>query len=160
MAVSTEIIESINTLDMSHISPTIAAELAAGLIEAKDVPEKHELTLEQWDHLKTTPLFRKMLKEALEKFSGDLNASRRITLKAEILLEEALPVLDKIVHNKEGSTQSKIDSVKQLSVLAGRTQRQDGASGGAVGGGFNVAIHINTGDDKVVSSPVVIDAKT
>lgn len=152
---STEITEVDDSLDYTHLSPTICVELAAGLVTAGDVPQKYNLTPEQWERLKASKFFRQMLKDAGEKFTGDLGASRRITLKSEMLLEEALPVLDDIIHNKEGSTQSKIDSVKQLAVLAGRTQRA--AEGGAAGAGFNVAIHINTGDD-VKSAPVVIEA--
>lgn len=152
---STEITEQDDQLDYTHLSPTICVELAAGLVEAKDVPLKYNLTPVQWDRLRKSKFFLQMLKDAGEKFTGDLGASRRITLKSEMLLEEALPVLDGIIHNAEGSTQSKIDSVKQLAVLAGRTQRA--AEGGAAGAGFNVAIHINTGDD-VKSAPVVIEA--
>lgn len=154
---STELTEIIDGLDYSHLSPTICVELAAGLISPKDVPSKFELTEEQWERLKKSKMFLHMLKDAGEKFTGDLGASRRITLKSEMLLEDALPVLDQIIHNADGSTQSKIDGIKQLSVLAGRTQRADGSNGPA-GGGFNVAIHINTGDE-VTSAPIVIDAE-
>lgn len=149
---STEIIETDDALDYTHLSPTICVELAAGLVQPGDVPVKYNLSTRQWERLKKSQFFIQMLKDAGEKFSGDLGASRRITIKSEMLLEEALPVLDSIVHNAEGSTQSKIDSIKQLSVLAGRTQRA--AEGGAAGGGFNVAIHINTGND-VKSAPVI-----
>ena len=150
---STEITEIDDQLNYTHLSPTICVELAAGLVTPGDVPQKYDLTPEQWERLKKSKFFIQMLQDAGEKFSGDLGASRRITLKSEMLLEEALPVLDEIIHNREGSTQSKIDSVKQLSVLAGRTQRA--AEGGAAGAGFNVAIHINTGE-ATESAPVIV----
>lgn len=152
---STEITELEDGLDYTHLSPSICVALAAGLVNPADVPKKYGMTEAQWDKLKQSKFFVGMLKDAGEKFSGEVGASRRITLKSEMLLEDALPVLDEIVHNPEGSTQSKIDSIKQMSVLAGRTQRA--AEGGAAGAGFNVAIHINTGDD-VKSAPVVIEA--
>ena len=150
---STEITEIDDGLDYTHLSPTICVELAAGLVKPDDVPKKYKLTPSQWERLKQSKFFIQMLRDAGEKFSGDLGAARRITLKSEMLLEEALPVLDEIIHNEEGSTQSKIDSVKQLAVLAGRTQRVDGTGG--VGAGFNVAIHINTGST-VESAPIII----
>lgn len=149
--VSTEITKLEDALDYTHLSPTICVELAAGLITPADVPAKFNLSEEQWERLKGTKFFLRMLQDAGEKFSGDLGAGKRITLKAEMLLEESLPVLDAIVHNPDGSTQSKIDSIKQLSVLAGRTQRQENI--GAAGAGFNVAIHINTGDSN--PAPVI-----
>ena len=75
-------------------------------------------------------------------------------LKAEILLEDSLPVLDALLHNSDGSTQSKLDSIKQLVVLAGKAGKVDG-QGNNIGQGFNVAIHINTGDP----SGVIIDGE-
>lgn len=150
---STEIIELDDGLDYTHLSPNICVALAAGLVAPDDVPEKYDMTDAQWDKLKKSKFFVGMLKDAGEKFAGEVGASRRITLKAEMLLEDALPVLDEMVHNGEGSTQSKLDSVKQLSVLAGRTQRA--AEGGAAGAGFNVAIHINTGGGQE-NAPLVV----
>lgn len=154
---STEIVESNDELELLHLSPTIAAELAAGLTSPDSVPEKYNMTEGQWERLKKSNLFLSMLKEAGQRFKGDLGAAARITLKSEILLEEALPVLGDIVHNSEVGTQQKIDSVKQLAVLAGRTQRAEGNSKG-MGSGFNVNIHINTGE-ATTSAPIVIDAK-
>lgn len=155
---STDLIELTDDLEMTHLSPTICVELVTGLTRPEDVPRKHNITEEQWARLKESKFFKHMLKDAGERFAGDIGAARRITLKSELLLEEALPVLDGIIHNVDGSTQSKIDSVKQLAVLAGRTQRQElGSGGGGAGGGFNVQIHINTGDDRVQSAPVIIE---
>lgn len=154
---STEIIEAEDGLSYTHLSPTICVELAAGLITPADVPAKFNMTEAQWDRLKRSKFFIQMLRSAGEQFSGDLGAGRRITLKSEMLLEESLPVLDEMIHNAEGSTQSKIDSIKQLAVLAGRTQRVDGMSGAAAG--FNVAIYINTGEE-VKSAPLVISGDT
>lgn len=151
---STEIMSADDQLDYTHLSPTICVELAAGLISPTDVPAKFNLTDDQWERLKKTKFFIRMLQEAGEKFAGDLGAGKRITLKAEMLLEESLPVLDAMIHNLDGSTQSKLDSIKQLSVLAGRTQRQVEMGGG--GPGFNVQIHINTGEEK--QNPVIIEA--
>jgi hypothetical protein len=151
---STEIVEINDDLELVHLSPTIAAELAAGLTSPESVPKKYNMTDEQWERLKRSKLFLAMLTDAGQRFKGDLGASARITLKSEILLEEALPVLGEIVHNSDIGSQQKIDSVKQLSVLAGRTQRQEGSKGG-VGAGFNVNIHINTGEE-ATSAPIVI----
>lgn len=150
---STELTELDDGLSFTHLSPTICAELAAGLISIPDVPDKYSMSDVQWARLMASPFFVSMLKEAGQKFKGDLNASNRITLKSEIMLEDSLPVLDKIVHNGEGSTQSRLDGIKQLSVLAGRTQN-NGKEKGSGGAGFAVNIHINTGDD-VVSAPVI-----
>ncbi len=150
---STELTELEDGLSFTHLSPTICAELAAGLISIPDVPDKYDMSAAQWARLMASPFFVSMLKEAGQKFKGDLNSANRITLKSEIMLEDSLPILDTIIHNGDGSTQSRLDGIKQLSVLAGRTQNKVGEKGGG-GAGFAVNIHINTGEE-VVSAPVI-----
>ena len=145
-------------LELSHLSATICAELAAGLADAEGIKQKHQLSDAQWERLKVTPAFRNMLKDALQKLSGDMNAGKRIMIKAEVLLEDSLPVLDKVIHDREGSTQSKIDSIKQLTVLAGKTGKIDG-QGNTVGQGFNVSIHINTGEGRETQPLTIVNAE-
>jgi len=142
-------------LGLSHLSATICAELAAGLADADSIKLKYKLSDMQWDKLKSAPTFRNMLKDALQRFAGDMNAGKRIMVKAEILLEDSLPVLDEVIHNKEGSTQSKIDSIKQLTVLARKDGK--GEAAGQAGQGFNVSIHINTGDGQKTQPVTIID---
>lgn len=151
----TDLVVPDDQLGLSHLSATICAELAAGLTDAKGIKAKYELTDSQWNKLKVNPVFRNMLKEALGNFQGDMNAGKRIMLKAEILLEDSLPILDKLVHSTEGSTQSKLDGIKQLTVLAGKAGKVDN-KGNNVGQGFNVIIHIETGSEK----GVVIDGES
>ena len=133
-------------LTLGHLSATICAELAAGLADADGIKAKYELTEAQWRKLKSAPVFRSMLKDALRKFQGDIGAPARIKMKAEILLEDSLPVLDGIIHDKDGAASTKLDSVKQLAVLAEKTGNKSSERGGPSGTGFSVNIHINTGE--------------
>lgn len=142
-------------LGLSHLSASICAELAAGLADAEGIKEKYELTDAQWDKLRQNDAFRSMLKDAIGQFSGDIGAGKRIMLKSEILLEDALPVLDKIIHDNDGASSNKLDSIKQLTVLAQKGGKQEGVTGG--GNGFNVEIHINTGGGKDAIEPLVIE---
>lgn len=144
-------------LSLSHLSATICAELAAGLTDAAGIKQKYELSDAQWNKLKNNEAFRAMLKDALVKFKGDIGAPARIKLKAEILLEDSLPVLDAIVHAKDGGAGTKLEAVKQLTVLA---EKSGGGKGGekaeATGTGFNVSIHINTGEGNDPAAPTTI----
>ena len=155
---STEIVPQDTVLELSHLSPLICVELAAGLSDTESVCEKYGISDEQWMRLRNNPTFLSMMKEAEASFSGDANAGKRITKKAEILLEESLGILHKIMTRPDASTQAVLDTVKQLTVLAGRTGRQEGGPG--VGGsGFNVAIHINTGDGNTRVEGEIIEHK-
>jgi hypothetical protein len=153
---TTAVVAQDDQLELAHLSATICAELAAGLADADGIKEKYEISEVQWRKLKSSPFFRSMLKEALSKFHGDMNAGKRITMKAEILLEDSLPVLHGMVHDKEAPSSTKIDAVKQLTVLAGKAGNQAG-KGGTGGNGFNVVMHINTGDGKDAIPHVIID---
>jgi hypothetical protein len=145
---STEIIPEDTILELAHLSPLICMELAAGLSDPDSVCAKYRITEGQWQRLRVNPSFVGMMKEATLAFSGDANAGKRITKKAEILLEESLPILHRIMSREDASTQAILDTVKQLSVLAGRTQRQAEGTGG--GSGFSVQIHIDAGNGKTI----------
>lgn len=136
-------------LDLSALNAHIAAELAAGLSDAAAVRDRYGISLEQWEVLKRSPVFRKMLAEAVQKLRGDLNAGNRIQAKADIVLEDAIPVYDQMIHREDISAQARIDAGKLLAQLAGRTQKQ-GEGGVAPGGGFTLNINIGGGREKLV----------
>lgn len=133
-------------LDLFALSAQIAAELAAGLSDAASVRERYGISEAQWNVLKANPAFKNLLREALRTWRGDMNAGQRITKKAEIILEDALPVLDSIAHNTDHPPLARIEAVKHMGVLAGRSQKTDG---GPAGGGF--VLNINISDDKKIT---------
>lgn len=135
-------------LQLVHLSPLICMELAAGLSTPEGVREKYSISEEQWLRLKDNPTFVKMMAEATGAFSGDMNAGKRIVKKAEILLEEMLPVLHRIATAPEASTGTIVDVVKQLKEIAGVGGRNGGP--GTLPPGFNVEIQIHTSKQGVV----------
>ena len=138
-------------LELVHLSPLICMELAAGLSTPDGVKEKYEISEEQWLRLHRNHTFLNMMKEATLTFAGDMNAGARILKKAEILLEESLPILHKLLTAPEASTGTVIDVVKQLKEIAGIGPRMGGKSGGGVGPGFNVQIEIHTNEREGVT---------
>ncbi len=140
------------SLELRAVSPLLAAELAAGLSSPKTVRTRFGLSSAQWDILRTNPTFRSMLKDALLKWRGDLNAGARITLKAEVLLEELLPKLYDMVNSDAVPSSEKINAIKQLADLAGRNSKKEGTPAGNSNG---FVLNINVGGDK---KTVTIDA--
>lgn len=153
---STNLAVQDDQLGLSHLSATICAELAAGLADAEGIRAKYELTEAQWEKLKNNVVFRGMLKDALQKFSGDIGTSARIKMKAEILLEDSLPVLDKLIHDAECGAGSRLDSIKQLTVLAEKSGGGKGEKSSDAQHGFNVGIYINTGEGNDAAPPTII----
>jgi hypothetical protein len=141
-------------LDLSDLSPQIATELAAQLLDAEGVCEKYGLTTSQWNRLRVNPIFRGMLKEAMSAWHGDLNAGTRITKKAEIVLEEAIPVLDTMIHNHQLHPDVRLSAVKQVESLTGRKTTQNGLN---AAGMFNLTINIGDGKGVIIEGEPVTD---
>lgn len=131
-------------LELSDLSPQIAAELASGLIDADGVCQSYGLTPEQWERMRKNPVFRSMLKEAMYTWRGELNAGQRITKKAEIVLEEAIPILDTMIHNALLHPDTRLSAVKQVESLTGRKAKEANQGGG--GAGFALNINIGGGE--------------
>lgn len=136
------------TLDLSSLSAHIAAELASGLTDAPSVREAYGITDGQWKRLAASPVFRSMLADAIRQWGGELNAGARIQRKADIVLEDAIPAYDGMIHNKDVPAQARIDAGKLLAQLAGRGQKQ--GEGGGAGGGFTLNINLGGGREKLV----------
>lgn len=140
-------------LDLSHLNAHIAAELAAGLSDAATIRERYGISQAQWDTLRKTPAFRNMLAEALQKLQGDLNAGKRITIKSEIALEDSIPVLYEIAHDRDAQSGARVDAVKTMAALAGRNAKE--GQGAAAGPGFSININFSGDDGK--TKKVIID---
>jgi hypothetical protein len=134
------------------LSANICAELACGLADAKGIKKRYGISDEQWLKLKKSKFFRGMLAEAIEKFRGDMNAGRRITVKSEVLLEDMLPLLHDWAHDPQIAISNRLDVIKTAAELAGRkgANAANQASGGPAGGGFNVNIVIRGNERREV----------
>ncbi len=139
-------------LDLSSLSAHIANELAAGLSDAEAIRARYDITAEQWETLKNNRVFREMVKDALIRLSGDLNAGKRITLKSEIALEDSIGTLYIMANDSEVPAAARVEAVKTMAALAGRNMKGDNNGGPAGGPGFAINIQINTGtEEKTVS---------
>lgn len=136
------------SVDFSLLNAHIATELATGLSDAASIRARYGITDEQWETLKKNQVFRTMLAEALQKWRGDHNASARIQLKADIVIEDAIPAYDNMIHSKDIPASERINAGKLLAQLAGRTNRSDGSTA-APGTGFTLNINIG-GAEKLV----------
>lgn len=143
-------------MDLAALNPHIVVELAAGLSNAEAVRARYGITPAQWKTMVGSPLFRKMLAEAVQKVGGDMNAGARIQMKADLVLEDALPVYDHMIHDKNIPAQARIDAGKLLKDLAGRGAKQEGTGGG--GSGF--VLNINLGNKSVTIDGSAIPAAT
>jgi hypothetical protein len=134
-------------LPLEALKATVAMELAAGLSDSAGVRERYGISAAQWQMLRVNPTFRKMLREAIERLSGDTNAGSRIKLKADVMLEDNLAVLDEIANDRDAQSQARIEAVKTMAQFAGRSQKDSAPAGAA--GGFALNIIIGDGHQGV-----------
>ncbi len=127
-------------LPLDALKASIAMELAAGLSDADGVKARYGISEAQWSILKRTPIFRTMLREALERLAGDSNAGARIKLKSDVLLEDNLPVLDEIANDKGAQSNARIEAIKTMAQLAGRSQKEATQGGGTGAFTLNIVI--------------------
>lgn len=147
------------SVDLSALNAHIAAELASGLTDAASVRERYGITDAQWATLAKSQVFRQMLREAIEQWGGQLNAGARIQKKADIVLEDAIPAYDGMIHNKDVPAQARIDAGKLLAQLAGRNSKES-AGGATPGGGFTLNINLGGREKLVIDGknlPVEVD---
>lgn len=119
----------------------MVAELAMGLADAQTLRDRYSIPTEVWSKIKANPVFRSMLAEAVQTWTGEINAGQRITKKAEIVLEDAIPVVDGMIHNKDLPPSIRLDAMKLVESLTGRKSKDAVVGGGA--GGFALNIFLN-----------------
>lgn len=142
------------SLPLDSLSANIVTELAAGLSDAEGIRERYGISEAQWSILKKSPLFRSMLKEAIERLAGDMNAKHRITMKAEVILEDALPVLHEIAHDRDAQSSARIEAVKTMAQLSGRNAK-DAAPGATGGFSLNIVIKDSEKGVTIEGAPVL-----
>ncbi len=136
------------SVTLAHLNAHIAEELALGLSDAAAIRVRYGITDEQWDHLRKNPAFRGMLEEAIRRFRGDQNAGERIKIKADIVLEDAIPAYDQMIHSDKTPASERINAGKLLAQLAGRTNKEGVAP--AAGGGFTLNINLANKEKLVI----------
>jgi hypothetical protein len=142
-------------LGLNDLSAQVAAEIAAELSTPDEIRARYKITDEQWDVMRKSPIFRDMVATAIKEFRGDLNAKKRIQLKAAIAAEDSLPQLYSMVYDKTIPAQSRIDAYKQLADLAEVGARSSkGTEGRDPGEGFTLIINFPTGPRTVEVEPL------
>jgi hypothetical protein len=136
------------SIELGDLKASIAAELASELSTPQDIQKRYGFSASQWKALRANPMFRGMVAEALKTFRGPLAAGQRITKKAEILLEDSMPVLYQIIHDGSTPSDSRIKAMNQLAELAGRGKK-DTQDAGPKTPAFT--LNINVGNDKPIT---------
>lgn len=97
----------------------LATEIAQEFNDLDVVVQKFGITAEAFAELKINPFFTKVLEAERAVWGSPLNAAERAKVKAAILTEQSLLVLDKRVHDATEPLDKVVQSVKLLASIAG-----------------------------------------
>lgn len=138
-------------LTIWDVSAQLAAELAAQLDSKANILDRFGISVEQWNRLRQSQVFKQMLKEKLEEFRGAANVNKRIRMKAGIAAEDTVVDLHAIAVSRETTPSVRIEAMKLLNKLAG-TDAPEGEGGGR---GFSITINLggHAGDQEIDVTP-------
>ena len=140
------------SLGIEDLRTQVALELAAGLSSPDSIKQRYKISDEKWEQLRSNKLFRNMVAEAVKELQGDLNAKRRIQLKAAMAVEDNLLDLVRMASDDSIPASSRIDAHKHLSDLAevgSRAARHQDS--GPAREGFSLVINFPGGEQMSVS---------
>lgn len=148
-------------LQLQDLCAQIAMELAAGLSSPENIKKRYEISDEKWDQLRTNDTFRAMVADAVQELQGDLNAKKRIQLKAAMAVEDNMLELVSMINDDSLPAAARIDAHRHLTDLAEVGAKASRFQESAVAKeGFTLVINFPSGEQVNVSpGPQPIEGK-
>lgn len=133
-------VASLATTAINDTDSRLAMELAIEISDLPDILARYGLTSEQLKKKFQNPAFRNMVREARITWKSDLSIKERIRVKSMALVEDSLLELYTIIHDRDISTNSRLDAFKSLSRVA--TTDTPDKEGAAAGERVHISINI------------------
>lgn len=150
MAALPQTVSEFNSL--SDTDSRLAIEIAVKIRPIPELLNTYNLTRADLVRKLKDPMFRGMVKQAKTVWGSDLSIKERIRLKSQVLVEDSLLEIFKVIHNSENAIPAKLDAFKQLA----RVAEVDSAEKSKGGEGSRFTVSINLGD---TIAPVIIEGK-
>lgn len=138
---------------LSDTDSRLAVEVAIRIRPISNILNTYALSRSDLVGKLKDPMFRGMVKQAKTIWGSDLSIKERIRLKSQMLVEDSLLEIFKVIHNDENAIPAKLDAFKQLA----RVAEVDTPEKGKGGDGSHFTVSINLGD---TIAPVIIEGKT
>jgi hypothetical protein len=122
-------------------------ELAQGVAkDIEDIPDlvkRLSFSMDDYEELCTTKVFRAMLDEALNEWQGANNTHKRVKLKAATNVELALPSFYSAMTNPAETLAARVKALEVISRIGGLGNPEPVLAG--AGSAFNLTIHLDEG---------------
>ena len=121
----------------------LAREVAMDIQDLETILKSHSLSNEEWETIRVTPYFTKILASEAEIWQSALNTSERVKIKSLAFVEQVLPELYTRMHDPKEALNAKVELIKTVAKLAGL-----GGPAGMEGSvGERLTINISLGAD-------------
>jgi hypothetical protein len=126
----------------------LAREVARNLFPVQQIRESFRLTIEEFDHIVETPMFKQRLEEEIAVWSSSepANIIKRIGAKAATLIEESFAEVFYLIHDRSQPMAAKIEALKWAARMAGADANPNVKDDGR---DSQVKITINIGDKRI-----------
>jgi hypothetical protein len=125
----------------------LAREIAMDIYTVEEILQFTGTTSPEFERIKETPFFNRLLSSELEAWNGALNANERVKVKAAAAVEHFLPELHTRVLDPQENLNAKVEAAKFVAKLAGMGMDRVNVNDA---GGDRFSVTINMGTDKQV----------
>jgi hypothetical protein len=147
-----------NRYAIETMASKLAREIARNLIPIGRIQERYHITEDEYQRIVGSNFFRLRLEEELELWNASTPKAiqERISAKSLTMIEESIPEVFELIHDKKQPMSAKIDALKWASSVAGLIKRDSGPADSSERVRFNIYI----GDkqqsfDKPIDAPMI-----
>lgn len=147
-------------LNIETMASQLAREIARNLIPLSEIQERYRLDEDQYQRIVGSSYFRLRLEEEQDLWNASTPKAinERIQAKTGTMIEESLPEIFDLIHDRKQPMAAKIDALKWASSVAGLIKRSDQSGGTAERVRFNIYIgEKQMAFDKPIADAPVID---
>jgi hypothetical protein len=147
-------------LNIETMASQLAREIARNLVPIGQIQERYRIDEEQYQRVVGSNFFKQRLEEELELWNASTPKAinERISAKTATMIEESIPEVFDLIHDKKQPMAAKIEALKWAANVAGLVKRD---SGGQTTG-ERVRFNIYIGDklvniDKTMTDPPTLE---
>lgn len=126
----------------------LAREIAMGIMPIKDILRRLSLTQADLEHVKDHPRFTQLMSQMAAEWGATLNTGERVKVKAAALVEDTLPEIYHLLHDRRETFSAKVEALKLLKTLGSLGERDP--TTGLAPERFHLEIHIGEGKAQVI----------
>jgi hypothetical protein len=140
-------------LNIETMASQLAREIARNLIPLGEIQQRYRIDEDDYQRIVGSNFFKQRLDEELELWNASTPKAigERISAKTATMIEESIPEVFELIHDKKQPMAAKIDALKWAANMSGLIKRDSGAATGE-----RVRFNIYIGEKQVnIDKPLI-----